>query len=74
LTLRIKVVPGSSRTEIAGELADGTLKLRVTAPAEKGKANQAVCALLAAYYRVPRSAVTILSGHAHPRKLVRIDK
>jgi uncharacterized protein (TIGR00251 family) len=66
------VVPGSSRNEITGELANGVLKVRVAAPAEKGKANEALRALLAERYGVPRSAVTIVSGHSAPLKMVRI--
>ena len=72
MTLRVKVVPGSSRNEITGELANGVLKVRVAAPAEKGKANEALRALLAERYGVPRSAVTIVSGHSAPLKMVRI--
>ena len=72
MTLKVKVVPGSSRTAIAGEMADGTLKVNIAAPPEKGRANDALCALLAAHYRVPRNRVTIIAGHGNPRKLVRI--
>lgn len=39
--LAVKVVPGSSRDQIVGRLGDA-LKIKVTAPAEKGKANTAV--------------------------------
>ena len=73
MTLRIKVCPRSSKNEVSGELADGTLKIHVIAPPEKGKANQQVCAVLAAHYKVPLRAVEIVSGHGNPRKLVRID-
>jgi uncharacterized protein (TIGR00251 family) len=45
LELRIKVVPGASRTEIVGVLGN-RLKLRITSPPEQGKANKAVQALL----------------------------
>ena len=41
------VVPGSSKTEITGEHGD-TLKVRVTAPPEGGRANTAVLELLRA--------------------------
>ena len=34
--LRIKVIPGAPKTEIKGEMADGTLKITVAAPPEKG--------------------------------------
>ena len=73
MTLRIKVIPRSGKNEVSGELADGTVKIRVTAPPEKGKANEQVCAVLAAHYRVPVRAVEIMSGHGNPRKVVRID-
>ena len=39
--LTVKVVPGSSRTEIAG-MHDAMLKIKIAAVAEKGKANKAL--------------------------------
>jgi len=73
VTLRVKVIPRSSKDEVSGELADGTLKVHVTAPPEKGKANEQVCAVLAKHYKVPVRAVHIMSGHGSPRKLIHID-
>ena len=73
MTLRVKVIPRSPKSEIAGQMADGTLKVKIAAPPDKGKANDALCALLARRYGVPRAAVTILSGHAAALKLVRIE-
>ena len=70
---RIKVIPSSAKTEVAGEMADGTLKVRIAAPAQKGQANDALCAFLAEHYGVARSAVTIISGHSAARKLVRVE-
>ena len=72
MTLRVKVVARSPRTEIAGELSDGTIKVKVAAPPEKGKANDELCRFLAEHYRVAKTAVTILSGHTTPLKLVKI--
>jgi uncharacterized protein len=69
--LAVKVVPGASRNGIAGWLGD-TLKVRVTAPAEQGKANAAVEALLAEALGLPRDRVRIASGTASPRKVVEI--
>ncbi|MEQ1948073.1 MAG: DUF167 domain-containing protein [Bryobacteraceae bacterium] len=74
MTLRIKVIPRSPKTEFAGEMADGTLKVRVHAPPEKGKANDALCDFLAKHYQVPRDEVTVLSGHTAALKLVRVGK
>lgn len=69
----MKVVPRSSSSGIAGEMADGTLKVRIVAAPEKGKANAELCQVLARHYKVAASAVTILRGHTSAVKLVRID-
>ena len=74
MTLRVKVVPRAKRTELAGQMADGTLKIHVAAPPEKGKANEELCAFLARHYGVPRSAVQVVSGHSAARKLVRVNE
>lgn len=73
MTLRVKVIPRSPNTEIAGEMSDGTLKVRVAAPPDKGKANDELCAFLARHYKVPRESVSIVSGHSATLKLVRIE-
>lgn len=73
MTRRVKVIPRSAKSEIAGEMADGTLKGKIAAPPEKGKANDALCVFLAQHYGVPRSAVSIVSGHSATLKLVRVE-
>ena len=73
MTRRVKVIPRSAKSEIVGEMADGTLKVKIAAPPEKGKANEVLCEFLAAHYQIPRSAVTIVSGHSAALKLVRIE-
>lgn len=73
MTRRVKVIPRSAKSEIAGEMADGTLKVKIAAPPEKGKANEVLCVFLAEHYGVARSAVTIVSGHSAALKLVRIE-
>jgi hypothetical protein len=72
--LRVKVIPRSPRNQIVGAMADGTLKVRIAAAPEQGRANAELCAFLAEHYGVPRSAVTILSGQASARKRVRIGR
>ena len=71
IKLAIKVVPGSSRDDIAGWLGD-TLKVRVTAAPERGKANAAVEKTLAAALGVPARCVRIVAGGTSPRKIVEI--
>ncbi|HUS07158.1 MAG TPA: DUF167 domain-containing protein [Bryobacteraceae bacterium] len=52
LSLTVKVIPKSSRTEVAGALEDGTLKLKITAAPEKGKANAEIRSFLAREFQV----------------------
>lgn len=70
--LSVKVVPGSSRSIVAGWLGDA-LKVRVTAAPEHGKANAAVETTIAAALGILPGAVRVLSGYGSPRKIVEID-
>ena len=70
--LSLKVVPGSSRDEIVGWLGD-SLKVKVKAPPEKGRANEAVIALLAERLGIDNSSITVVSGHGSPTKIVDVD-
>ena len=72
LTLLLKVIPKSSRNEIVGVLEDGTLKVKITAAPEKGKANAAICEFLAEFFDVPRRNVEIVRGETSPSKQVKI--
>jgi uncharacterized protein (TIGR00251 family) len=71
LRLWIKAVPGASRDQIAGVLGD-RLKVRVATPPEAGKANKAICRLLAESLGLKPNQVAIESGHASPEKVVRL--
>jgi uncharacterized protein YggU (UPF0235/DUF167 family) len=70
--LHVKVVPGSTRDRVAGRLGDA-LKLQVSAAPERGKANDAVIALIAATLGLPRSCIQIVRGQSQPRKLLQIN-
>jgi uncharacterized protein (TIGR00251 family) len=70
--LWVKAAPGSSRDQVAGVLGD-RLKVRVSAPAEDGRANQAVCATIAQALGIKPRQVTIESGYTNPEKIVRIE-
>ena len=65
----IKVVPNSSRDTIAGILG-GMLKIKVAAPPEGGKANRAVCDLIADALGVGKGDVQVVSGKTNPNKRV----
>jgi len=70
--LPIKVVAGASRSEIAGWSA-GRLRVRISAVAERGKANAALIQLLAARLGLPGSALRIVAGKTSARKTLAVD-
>jgi len=70
--LSVKVVAGASRTEIAGWLGT-TLRIRVAAAPERGKANRAVVSLLSETLGLPKNAVRIVGGTNSPKKTVEVE-
>jgi uncharacterized protein (TIGR00251 family) len=71
IVLRIHVQPGAGRTAVVGRHGDA-LKLRVGAPPEGGRANEAVAALLATTFGVPAATVALVSGASSRTKRYRI--
>jgi uncharacterized protein YggU (UPF0235/DUF167 family) len=69
--LRVRVVPGAASTQLVGRLGDAW-KLRVHAAPERGRANEAVVALLAETLGLPRADVRVLAGHTTRDKLVEL--
>jgi uncharacterized protein YggU (UPF0235/DUF167 family) len=57
---------------VAGRVGE-RWKLRVTAPAEGGRANEAVVRLLAETLDVPRARVALVSGHGARDKVVELE-
>jgi uncharacterized protein (TIGR00251 family) len=67
-----KIVPGSSGpTRICG-LLGGMLKIKVSAPPEKGKANQCLMRFVARTLGVKKNAVSIVAGTTSPVKRVQV--
>ncbi len=71
-TLRLRVVPGARRPGVVGRHGDAW-KLRVSAPAEAGRANDAVLALLAETLNVSRRDLELTSGQSSRDKVVALD-
>ncbi len=67
LLIEVKVVPGAARSGSAG-LRDGALLVRVAAPADKGKANEELRAVLARELGLSKSEVILVSGASSRRK------
>jgi len=69
--LRLRVSPGAGRAAVVGRYGEAW-KVRVTAAPEDGRANDAVLRLLAEVLAVPRSALTLISGHSGRDKIVEL--
>lgn len=69
--LRLRVKPGARRSRLCGAHG-GALKLEVTAPPERGRANDAVVELLAAELGLPRCRVRVAAGATSQDKVVEI--
>lgn len=73
MKIKIRVLPRSSRNEVVGEMADGTLKVKLTAPPIDGKANGALIILLAKYFGVKKDKIKLVSGLTSKNKTVELD-
>jgi len=75
--VRVRVTPKAARNRVDGFHAnvDGglVLKVSVTVPPEKGKANAALIKLLAREWRLPRSSLSVSHGASERRKAVDIE-
>jgi uncharacterized protein (TIGR00251 family) len=69
--LRLRVSPGAGRTALVGRHGDAW-KVRVTEAPERGRANEAVLRFLAETLALPRSALTLVSGHGGREKIVEL--
>lgn len=71
MKITVKVKTGA-REERVEKIDEANFAVSVKARPEKGRANSAVAAALAEYFRVPKSRVKILSGHSAKTKLLEI--
>ena len=71
VTFAVKIHPRAKKNAISGELGEA-LKLSLTAPPLEGRANLACIEFLAKLLKVPRSSVTIASGHTNRNKVIRV--
>lgn len=76
VTCAVNVTPKSGKDQVVGVSVadDGTreVRVRVTAPPENGKANKAVCKLMAGVLGVSKSAVSVKRGDTSHHKMLEI--
>jgi uncharacterized protein (TIGR00251 family) len=70
--IKVRLTPRASREELLG-FRDGVLRARVTAPPVDGRANRALCRLIAKRLGVAPSRVGVARGARSREKLVRVE-
>jgi uncharacterized protein (TIGR00251 family) len=70
--ISVTISPGASRSELVGRHGNGW-RARIAAPPERGRANDALCNLLAAALSVPRNSVHVVAGQSARAKVLEID-
>jgi uncharacterized protein (TIGR00251 family) len=71
MKVSVMVKPNSKVEEVVSSM-DGLI-VRVKEPPKEGKANRAVVTLLAGFYNVPRSSISIVSGQGARKKIIEIQ-
>jgi uncharacterized protein (TIGR00251 family) len=72
--LTVRVTPRARRTEVAGLLEDGTLRVRLTAPPVEGKANAALVEFLAEVLHTRKNRIEIVAGERGLDKIISITE
>lgn len=72
MILKIKVSPKAKETAFAGVMADGTLKFRVNAVPEDGKANKALIDYLSKALNLAKKDIQLEAGESSRLKLISI--
>ncbi|MAU95702.1 MAG: hypothetical protein CMP81_07435 [Fulvimarina sp.] len=72
----VRVTPRSSRDAVEGVMVDAAgearLAVRLRAVPEDGKANTALVALIAKSWKIPKSAIAVVSGFTMRQKTLRL--
>ncbi|AWD33150.1 Putative conserved hypothetical protein [Candidatus Fokinia solitaria] len=78
MIIEVKVIVNASKNEVVGFEQDlfgnKTLKIKVNAVPQNGKANDALIRLLATYFNISKGDITIIKGITSRTKLIKITK
>ncbi len=72
MNINVRVQPKARRNSVE-VTDDSAVRVRVTAPPDRGKANEAVIKLLAARLGVSKSAIRVIRGHKSRNKVVQVE-
>lgn len=72
LILDVLVIPNSKSDEIVGPF-ESSIKIKITAPAKEGKANDYLVSLLSKQFKVPKSHIKLAKGAQNKYKKFHIQ-
>lgn len=70
---KCRVLPRSSKNEIVGLMADGTLKVKLTSPPVDNEANESLIYLLSDHLNISKTKIKIVHGRTSKNKTIEID-
>jgi hypothetical protein len=70
--IEVRLRPRGHRDQLLG-IGDGILLARVTAPPVEGRANKALCRLIAKRIGIAPSKVSVVRGEKSRNKVVRVE-
>lgn len=73
LSFKVRAAPRASRNQVCG-VQGGALKIRITAPPVEGAANQAICELVAKFFGLAKSRVSVAQGASSKDKTIAVDE
>ncbi|PIR04559.1 MAG: hypothetical protein COV59_00335 [Candidatus Magasanikbacteria bacterium CG11_big_fil_rev_8_21_14_0_20_39_34] len=73
MKISVKVIPKSSQNKIIGNIKDGSIKVKLTAPPVDGAANKALIVFLSKELKIPKSKIQILKGEGSKNKILSLD-
>jgi uncharacterized protein (TIGR00251 family) len=68
----LSIYPSAGKNEVVG-FAGGVLRVKISAPPIRGKANRELIAFLSQLLNVGKNNINILKGHTSRNKIVAID-
>ncbi|MBN1622204.1 MAG: YggU family protein [Endomicrobiales bacterium] len=71
MIIKVRVIPNSSRNDVVGRIGS-ILRVKISAPAVEGKANEELCCFLAEFFDVKRRMVFLRKGERGREKTIEI--
>lgn len=71
MMIKVRVIPNAKRNEVVSRIGS-ILRVKVSAPAIEGKANDELCLFLAEFFEVKRNMVFLRKGERGREKTIEI--